>query len=93
MSITKKSTKHTLQRKRQKQLNKGGNNLNEFRLMIVDPPPKLEIEESTILSSSFGISRGNQSNEVISKMVLTSLFKHWEESKTHSHSRFSTMTP
>ena len=44
--------------------------------MIVHSPPKLESEESQILSRYFGISRGNQSNEAISKMVLTNPLKH-----------------
>ena len=61
--------------------------------MIVDPPQKLDSKESNILSSSFGISRGNQSNEVISKMVLTHLLKSWEEIKTQSHPSFYAMTP
>ena len=61
--------------------------------MIVDPPQKLDSEESDILSSFFGISRGNQSNEVISKMALTHHLKRWEESKSQSHPRFSAMTP
>ena len=61
--------------------------------MIVDPPQKLDSEESNILSSSFGISRGNKSNEVISNMVLTHILKRWGESKTQSHPRFSIMTP
>ena len=61
--------------------------------MIVDRPTKLDIEESKTLSSYFGISRGNQSNEVISRMVLTHLSKRWEDSKTQSHPSFSAMTP
>ena len=61
--------------------------------MIVDPPPKLVSEESNILSSYFGISRRNQSNEAIPKMVLNHLLKRWEESKTQSHPRLSAMTP
>ena len=61
--------------------------------MIVDPPQKLYSEESNILPDSFGISRKNQSNEVISKMVLTHILKHCEESKTQSYHGFSAMTP
>ena len=61
--------------------------------MIVDPPPKLYSEESDILSSYFGISRGNQSNEVISNMVLTHLLKRWDETKTQLHPSFSAMNP
>ena len=61
--------------------------------MIVYPSPKLDSEESNIISSSFGIPRGNKSNEVMSKVVLNYLLKSWEESKTQSHPRFSDMTP
>ena len=77
-SITKKLTKHTLQRKRQKKVYYWEKSFDEFRLMVVDPPPKLDTEESNILSSSFDLSSWNKSNEVISKMVLTHLLKRWE---------------
>ena len=62
-------------------------------LMIVDPPQKLDYEESNILSIYFGISSEKQSNEVISKMVLTNLLKSWEESKNYSNPRSSAMNP
>ena len=45
--------------------------------MIVDPPQKLDSEESNIISSSFGISSENQSNEVIYKMALNHIMKRW----------------
>ena len=60
--------------------------------MIVDPPPKMDSEESNIISSYFDISRENKSNEVISKILLNNPLKCWEESKTHLHPRFSDMT-
>ena len=44
-SATKYSTKHTLQRKRQKPSDYRKNSLDEFRLMIVDPHPKLDSDE------------------------------------------------
>ena len=53
--------------------------------MSVDPPQKLDIEESNILSSYFVILRENQSNEVISKMALTHILNFWKESKTQLH--------
>ena len=56
----------------------GNKSFDEIRLMIVDPTPKIDSEESTILSSSFGISIENQLNEVISKIVLTHISKRWE---------------
>ena len=41
--------------------------------MIVDPPKKLDSEESNIIYAYLGIPIENQSNEVISKMVLTNI--------------------
>ena len=61
--------------------------------MIVDPPPKLYSEESRIISSYFGISRENQSNEVTYNMLLTHILKCREEINTQSHPRFSNITP
>ena len=91
--VLPKKTKHTLHRKRQKTVDYRDKSFDEFRLMIVGLPPKLDIKKSKILSSSFDISRGNKSNEVISNMVLTHLLKRWVESKTQSHPRLSAMTP
>ena len=59
-STTKYSTNHNLQRKRQKIVDYREKSFDDFRLIIVDPPQKLDSEESDIISSSFGISRGNQ---------------------------------
>ena len=42
----KYSTKHTIQRKRQKPVAYRNNSFDEFRLMIVDPHPKLDSDES-----------------------------------------------
>ena len=47
---TKYSTKHNIQRKRQKPVNYMDNSFDEFRLMIVDPHPKLHIDDLVILS-------------------------------------------
>ena len=61
--------------------------------MIVESTQKMDSEESNILSSSFGIPRGNKSNEVIYNMVLSNILNRLEESKTQSRPRFSDMTP
>ena len=61
--------------------------------MILDPPQKLDSEESNILSGYFGISSENMPNEVISKMVLTHILMRWDGSKTQLHPSFSAMTP
>ena len=43
--------------------------------MIVDPHPKMDSDESEVLSNRYGKSMKNKSNEDISKMVLTHLLK------------------
>ena len=53
----------------------------------------MDSEESHIISGSIGISSENLSNEVISKMVLTHLFKRRDEGKTQSHPGSIAMTP
>ena len=65
---------------------------DDFSLMIIDPPPKMNSEKSDIISRCFVTSRENQSSEVMSKMLLNDLLKRREESKTPSHTRFSAMT-
>ena len=50
--------------------------------MIVDPHQKLDSDESEFLSKCYGQSMKNQSNEDISKMVLTHLLKRWDQNKT-----------
>ena len=42
---------------------------DDFRSMIVEPPSKLDSEDSKTISVCFGSSRGNHLNEVISNMV------------------------
>ena len=55
-TITNESTKLNLQIKRQKRLVHFTDKLvHDFRLVIVDPIPKLDTEESNILYSYFGI--------------------------------------
>ena len=78
----KYSTKHTLQIKRQKPVDYRNNSFDDFRLMIVDPKPKMDSDESEFLSNCYRQSIKNQSNGDISKMVLTHLLKRWDEEKT-----------
>ena len=72
-TANKYSTKHTLQRKRQNSVDYSNNSFDDFRLMIVDPHPKLDSDESYFLSNCYSQSMKNQSNEDISRMVLTNL--------------------
>ena len=60
--------------------------------MILYPPPKLNSDELYVLSICYGPSMENQSNEVISNMVLTHLLKRWDENKTRLHPSSIAMT-
>ena len=60
--------------------------------MIVDPHPKLDSDELELLSNCYGQSMKNQSNEDISKMVLTHLLKRWDQNKTQSHPSSNAIT-
>ena len=60
--------------------------------MIVDQPPKLNIGESEVPYIRYVQSMENQSNKVISKMVLTHILKRWDENKTRFHPSSIAMT-
>ena len=85
-------TNHTLQRKRQKPFDYRNNLFDDFRLMIVDPHPKLDSDESEVLSNCYGQSMKNESNGNISNTVLTHILKRWDGNKTQSHPSSIAMT-
>ena len=66
-SATKYSTKKTLQRKSQKQVDYRGNSLDDFRLMIVDPHLKLHIDELEVLSKCNGQAMKNNRMKIFLK--------------------------
>ena len=55
-TANKYSTKHNIQRKRQKPVDYRNNSFDDFRLMIVDPHPKLDSDESEFISNCYGQS-------------------------------------
>ena len=61
--------------------------------MIVDSPPKLDSDEPDFISICYGPSIENQSNEVISKLVLTNILKPWDENKTQLNPSSIARTP
>ena len=81
-SATKYSKKHTLQRKRQKPVDYRDNSLDGFRLIIVDPHPKLHIDDLVIPFKCNVPGMKKETNEDIAKMILTHLLKRWDQDKT-----------
>ena len=55
-TANKYSIKHTIQRKRQKPVDYRNNSFDDFRLMILDPHPKLDSDELELLSNCYGQS-------------------------------------
>ena len=53
-TANKYSTKHTLQRKRKKTVDYRKNSFDDFRVIIVDPLPKLNTDKSDFLSVCYG---------------------------------------
>ena len=91
-TANKYSTKHTIHRKRQKPVEYRNILFDEFRLMIVDPHSKLDSDESELPSNCYGRSMKNQSNEDISKMVLTHILMRWDQNKTESYPSSTAIT-
>ena len=58
--VLPKNQPRILFRERGKKIDHRDKSFDDFRLMVVDPPPKLDGEESKNLSCYFGISIGNQ---------------------------------
>ena len=61
--------------------------------MLVELPPKQDRDESDFISGCYSPLMKSQSNEVIYKMVLTHILKHWDESKTQLHPISIAMNP
>ena len=91
-TATKYSTKHTLQRKRQKPVDCRKNSFDDFMLMIAEPHPKLDSDELELLSNCYGQSMKNESNEDIAKRVLTHILKRWDKNKTQPHPSSTAIT-
>ena len=66
--------------------------MDDFRLMIVDPHPSLQIDGLEILSKCYGQAMKKELNEDISKRVLTHPLKCWDQNKTQSHPSSTALT-
>ena len=60
--------------------------------MIVDPQPKLHIDDLVILSKCYGQATKKETNEDIAKRVFTHFSKRWDQNKTQSHPSSTDLT-
>ena len=59
-TANKYPTNNTLQRKRQKSVDYSNNSFDDFRVMIVDPPPKMNSNKSYVLDTCYSQSMENK---------------------------------
>ena len=60
--------------------------------MILDPHPKLHIDDLVIPSKCYGQAMKKETNEDIAKRILTHLLKRWDQNKTQSHPSSTSIT-
>ena len=68
------------------------NSFDGFRLMIVDPHPKINIDDLVILSNCNGQAMKKETYEDIAKRILTHILKRWDQNKTQSHPSSAALT-
>ena len=69
---------HQIQRKRQKKVEYYSQKLiDDFKLIIVNPSPKLVDQEKRGIATSFGCSYQYQCVETNTKRILTRVLKCW----------------
>ena len=59
--------------------------MDDFKLIIVNPSPKLTDQEKDSIATSFGPSSQYQCIETNKKIILTRLLKSWNENKSSAH--------
>ena len=61
-------------------------------MTIVDPHPKLHIDDLVILSKCYVQATKKETNEDIAKRVLTNILKLLDQNKTQSHPSSTALT-
>ena len=88
------SPRHQLQRKRQKKVHDYYKKLiDNLKIIIVYPSPKLTDQEKRSIATSFGYSSQYQCIETNTKRILTHVLKRWNENKSIAHPSICALTP
>ena len=67
--------------------------VNDFKLIFLNPSPKLTDQEKGSIATSFGCFYHDQCIETNTKRVLTHVLKTWNENKSISHTITCALTP
>ena len=85
---------HQLQRKRARKAHYYSQKLiDNFKLIILNPSPKLDYQEKRIITNSFGSYSQDQCIETNIKRIMTHVLNHGNENNYISHPSTCTLTP
>ena len=88
------SPRHKLHRKQQKKVHEYSHKLiDNFKLITLNPSPKLTDQEKRSIANYFGSSHQDQCIEDKTKMILTHILKRWNENKSSAHPSTFTLNP
>ena len=87
------SPRHQFKRKRQKKFHDySQKSIDNFKLIVVNPSPKLTHQAKRSIATYFGSSSQDQCIETNIKKVLTRVLKRWNENKSSVHLITSALT-
>ena len=85
---------HQLQRKRQKNVHDYSHKqIDDFKLIIVNPSPKLTDQENKSVMNYFDYYSQDQCIETNKKIILTGVLRCWNENKSILHPSTCALTP
>ena len=85
---------HQLQSKRQKNVHDySQKSIDNFKLIIVNPSPKLTDQEKRSIATSFGYYSQYQCINTNTKIIVNRVLKGWNENKSIAHPSTCAFTP
>ena len=66
--------------------------IGDFRLIVVNPSPKLTDREKFSIATSFGYSSQDQGIENNTKRILPNILKRWNKNNSSAHPSKYTLT-
>ena len=88
------SPSHKIQRKQKKQFDDYSQKLiDNFKLIIVNPSPKLTDQEKRSIVTSFGSSSQYQCIKTNTKRITTHVLKRWNEKNSSAHPSTCALPP
>ena len=86
--------RHQIQRKGRKKMNDySQKSIDDFKLVLVTPSPKVTDQQEKCVRNSFDASSKYQCIETNSKRIMTRVLRRLDDIKSNAHPSTSTMTP